>query len=164
MSNYYHDPNDTRVPYGQQPQQPQQPQAWQQPQQPAGWRAQAYQPPVYQQPAPVQVNVNVAPAASSRSYFDGKALQLFGLHLVNFFIVVLTLGICAPWAICRKYKWTQKHTVIEGRRLAFDGTAVGLFGIWIKIWVLTLITAGIYSFRAGIELQKWIIKHTYFDA
>lgn len=75
---------------------------------------------------------------------------------------MLTLGICAPWAICMIYNWEIKHTVVEGKRLYFDGSAIGLFGNWIKWLLLTIVTLGIYGFWLNIKLMQWKTKHTHF--
>lgn len=96
------------------------------------------------------------------SYFDGGLLQLIGYKIIGIFVTVITLGICAPWAICMIYNWEAKHTVINGHRLKFDGSAIGLFGNWIKWLLLTIITLGIYSFWLVIALKKWKTKHTHF--
>ena len=114
------------------------------------------------QPASQNTMVNVGRAERGRSFFDGGLLSSIGLNIINVIIIVFTLGLGTPWALCRKYAWTQKHTVIEGRRLRFNGTAGGLFGLWIKWYLLSLITLGIYAFRVSIDLQKWIVKHTSF--
>ncbi len=98
----------------------------------------------------------------SNSYFDGGLLQLIGYRILGFLVTFLTLGICAPWAICLVYNWETKHTVINGQRLHFNGTAVGLFGNWIKWLLLTIVTLGIYSFWLSIALKKWKTKHTHF--
>ena len=96
------------------------------------------------------------------SYFDGRLLQLICWQILGSFITVITLGICAPWAICMIYRWETKHTVINGRRLKFTGTAVQLFGNWIKWLLLTIVTLGIYSFWLKIKLKQWRTKHTVF--
>lgn len=96
------------------------------------------------------------------SYFDGGLFQLIGWRIVGFLVIILTLGICYPWALCMVYNWEIKHTVINGKRLAFNGTAMQLFGNWIKWLLLTIITIGIYGFWVGIALKKWKTKHTYF--
>ena len=97
-----------------------------------------------------------------KSYFDGGLLQLIGWRLLGALIIVLTLGICTPWAFCMVYSWEAKHTVINGKRLTFDGTALGLFGNWIKWLLLCIITLGIYSFWLQIALKKWKTAHTHF--
>ncbi len=98
----------------------------------------------------------------SESYFDGGLLSYIGWSILGFFVTILTLGICYPWALCMLYGWKIDHTVVEGRRLHFTGTAIGLFGSWIKWLLLTLITLGIYSFWVFIALEKWKTKHTVF--
>mgnify|MGYP006992803059 CR=1 FL=1 len=98
----------------------------------------------------------------NNSYFDGGLLQLIGYRILGFLVTFLTLGICAPWAICLVYNWETKHTVINGQRLYFNGTAVGLFGNWIKWLLLTIITLGIYGFWVFIKLEDWKAKNTRF--
>lgn len=97
-----------------------------------------------------------------KSYFDGSLLQLIGWRILGTIVSSLTLGICAPWAICMVYAWETKHTVIDGRRLVFDGTPMQLFGNWIKWLLLTIVTFGIYSFWLAIKLKQWKAKHTHF--
>ena len=98
----------------------------------------------------------------NNSYFDGGLLQLIGYRILGFLVTFLTLGICAPWAICLVYNGETKHTVINGQRLHFNGTAVGLFGNWIKWLLLTIVTLGIYIFWLSIALKKRKTKHTHF--
>ncbi|WP_066500187.1 DUF898 family protein [Abyssisolibacter fermentans] len=107
------------------------------------------------------ININIAQGVSE-SQFDGGLLGLLGVHLVGAIIIICTLGICSPWAICRCERWYIEHTIINGHRLKFTGTAMGLFGIWIKIFLLSIITLGIYSFWARLTVKKWIVKHTVF--
>jgi uncharacterized membrane protein YjgN (DUF898 family) len=108
-------------------------------------------------------NLNVNQPTTSNSYFDGSLFQLIGWSILGFFITILTLGICFPWALCLMYRWETKHTIIDGKRLRFDGSAMGLFGLWIKWLLLLIITIGIYSFWLGISLKKWRIKNTHFE-
>ncbi len=96
------------------------------------------------------------------SYFDGNFIQLIALRILKAIIIVVSLGLLTPWAICMEYRWEVRHTVINGKRLYFDGKATQLFGNWIKWWLLTIITFGIYGFWLPIAIKKWITKHTYF--
>ena len=98
----------------------------------------------------------------NNSYFDGGLLQLIGWQILGSLVTIITLGICAPWAICMVYGWETRHTVINGKRLEFDGKAIQLFGTWIKWMLLCFITLGIYSFWIQIDLKKWKTKHTHF--
>ena len=89
-------------------------------------------------------------------------LQLIGYKILGVIVILLTFGICYPWAFCMVYNWEIKHTVVDGRRLRFDGTALQLFGNWIKWFLLTIITFGIYGFWVSISLKKWKTKYTHF--
>ena len=109
-----------------------------------------------------EITINYANYAAQESFFDGGLLQLIGWRLLGFFITLITIGICAPWAFCMVYRWEAKHTVINGRRLVFDGKAIQLWGKWLLWLLLTLITLGIYGLWVGIKVKKWKIKHTHF--
>ena len=100
--------------------------------------------------------------AATKSYFDGSLAQYVGWVIIGGLITVFTLGLCAPWAICKLYGWKINHTVVEVRRLRFDGTGMELFGSWIKWLLLCIITVGIYAFFVGIALNKWKASHTFF--
>ena len=95
------------------------------------------------------------------SKFTGGLLGMIGIGILQFIIVVCTLGICTPWAICLKEAWYVKHTVIDGHKLTFDGKGVQLFGNYIKWFLLCIITIGIYSFWLTIKMKKWVVKHTH---
>ena len=114
----------------------------------------------------VKEDVRQAPALNIRtgnaSYFDGGLLQFIGWSILGWLITVLTLGICAPWAITMIYGWQVNHTIIDGRRLQFNGSAIGLFGHWIKWLVLIVITLGIYGFWVFIKLEDWKTRNTTF--
>lgn len=99
---------------------------------------------------------------AEESYFDGGLLQQIGWTILGFFLTLLTLGICFPWAITLSYNWEVKHTVINGRRLVFSGSALSLFGLWIKWLLLSIITCGIYLLWVNISLMKWKTKNTHF--
>ena len=95
------------------------------------------------------------------SKFTGSLLGLIGINILSKLMIILTLGIALPWALVLKYKWTTKHTVIDGNRLYFDGTAIQLFGSWIKWFLLTIITLGIYGFWVSLKLKNWETSHTH---
>lgn len=133
---------------------PEQPQQAQQPVKPV-----EQQPVAPVAPAPTQ---SVGDGEIAKSYFDGGLLQLIGWTLLGALITLITIGICFPVALCMKYNWEVKHTVIEGRRLAFNGHAIQLVGNWIKWLLLSIITLFIFALWIPIKLKKWITKHTYF--
>ena len=98
-----------------------------------------------------------------KSEFDGGLLGLIGVNILSIIIILFTLGIATPLALCIKYKWVYKHTIIEGRRLKFVGTGLGLFGNFIKWWFFTIITLGIYGFWVSIKLRQWEVRNVLFE-
>ena len=98
-----------------------------------------------------------------RSKFTGGLLGLIGVNILSWLITFCTLGLATPWAMCIKYKWQVKNTIIEGRRLKFVGTGSSLFLHYIKWWILTIITFGIYGFWLYIKLLQWKTENTVFE-
>ena len=95
------------------------------------------------------------------SKFTGGLLGSIGIGILQFFLIVFTLGLATPWAICLKESWYAQHTIIDGRRLTFDGTGGQLFGNFIKWFLLTIITLGIYAFWLNIKMKQWVVSHTH---
>ena len=95
------------------------------------------------------------------SKFTGGLLGMIGIGILQGLIIMFTLGIGTPWAICLGQSWYAKHTIIDGHQLVFDGTGAQLFGNYIKWFLLCIITFGIYSFWLTIKMQQWITKHTH---
>ena len=98
------------------------------------------------------------------SKFTGGLLGYIGISILQTLLVVFTLGLGAPWAVCMYQRWLANHTQIDGYQVVFDGSGAQLFGNYIKWFLLTLITLGIYGFWLGIKMQKWITKHTHLMA
>ena len=97
------------------------------------------------------------------SKFTGGLLGLIGISILQSLLIIITLGIATPWAVCMKESWNAKHTTIDGRQVYFDGTGGQLFGNYIKWFLLSIITLGIYSFWLGIKMKKWVVKHTHLE-
>lgn len=100
-------------------------------------------------------------ALKPQSTFTGGLLGMIGIGLLQAVIIICTLGIALPWAVCIKESWYAKHTVIDGVQLTFDGTGLGLFGNYIKWFFLTIITLGIYGFWVSIKMKAWVVEHTH---
>lgn len=105
----------------------------------------------------------MAANAATASVFDGSGLELLGLIILYSLISMVTLGIAAPWMICKLYSWRIKHTILDGKRLVFTGTGAGLLGNWIKWMLLTIITFGIYGFFVYVAVRKWELQHTFIE-
>lgn len=97
------------------------------------------------------------------SKFTGGLLGMIGIGILQFLLVLFTLGLGTPWAVCLKEKWYAEHTVIDGRKLTFDGNGAQLFGNYIKWFLLTIITIGIYAFWLSIKMKQWVVSHTHVE-
>lgn len=95
------------------------------------------------------------------SFFDGKTIQLIGINLLCNFLNIITFGLVAPFTVCFKLRWINKHTVINRKKLVFNGKAIGLFVKQILWNFLTVITFGIYGLWVPIKKLKWQSKHTH---
>ena len=96
-----------------------------------------------------------------KSKFSGGLLGYIGTGLLMFVIIVFSLGLATPWAICIGLRWSTKHTTIDGHQVTFDGTGWQLFGNFVKWLLLSVITLFIYSLWLPIKYIKWIVKHTH---
>jgi uncharacterized membrane protein YjgN (DUF898 family) len=94
--------------------------------------------------------------------FRGTAGQYFGVGLLAGLLIMFTLGIGAPWAICMLQRWKAENTYLSGRQLKFYGTGGELFGNWILWSFLTCITFGIYIYWAVPKYNKWLTESTHY--
>ena len=95
------------------------------------------------------------------SKFTGGLLGVIGINILQGLLIIFTLGIGAPWAICMKQRWYAEHTYIDGLRLEFDGTGGQLLGKFIVWILLTIITIGIYALWISIKMHAWVVSHTH---
>ncbi len=95
--------------------------------------------------------------------FDGGAGSFFVTGLLAYLVMLFTLGLGYPWALCMYQRWAVEHTLVQGRRLHFTGTGGDLIGLWIKWFFLSLITFSIYMFWIIPSLNRWIAEHTEFE-
>ena len=100
---------------------------------------------------------------SGESYFDGSFIGLLAWKLLGYIITIITFGLAHPFALCMRYNWQTKHTVVNGKRLKFDGHGYQLIGKWIWWWILTIITFGLYYIFIPAQKRKWIVKHTHYE-
>lgn len=112
------------------------------------------------QPIPAAGHGQLQTARNVRPFeFDGGAGSYFLVGLGSSLLMLVTLGLAAPWAVAMYYRWQTNHTIINGRRLRFTGSGGSLFGHYIKWWLLTVITAGIYSFWVVPRMVRWGVEH-----
>ena len=80
--------------------------------------------------------------------------------LVCFFIILFSLGIGSPWAICRMARWHARNTSLNGVNTQFIGKGEDLvkdFFIW---FLFTILTFGIYGIWMSVKVQKFIVENT----
>ena len=97
----------------------------------------------------------------NESKFTGGLLGFIGTNILCGLIIVLSLGIATPWAICLRQKWLADHTIIDGRQQKFDGTGGGLFITYLKWCLFCIITLGFYGLWLPIKFRTWIVEHTH---
>jgi len=79
----------------------------------------------------------MASSSESRPFrFFGEGGTLFGIHIVNLFLALLTLGIYTFWGRVkiRKYIWGQIE--FEGDRFSYHGTGMETFLGWVKAFFI----------------------------
>lgn len=75
---------------------------------------------------------HVAAPQVRRLYFYGAGGTLFGIHVVNFLLTLLTLGIYYFWAKVRVRAYLLSQAELVGDRFAFHGTGKELLVGWLK--------------------------------
>ncbi len=81
--------------------------------------------------------------------FHGDGGTLFGIHLKNFLLTVVTLGIYSFWARANVRQYLYAQTSVGGDRFAYHGSGGELFKGWIRaagLLLLVLAVAGVVSF------------------
>jgi uncharacterized membrane protein YjgN (DUF898 family) len=86
-------------------------------------------------PALVETVYVPAPTAEAspealRPSFHGSGGDLLGIHVVNVFLTLVTLGLYRFWARVRVRKFLYANTELDGDRFAFHGTGREAFNGW----------------------------------
>ncbi len=89
------------------------------------------------------------PTTARQLSFYGQGGSLFGIHIVNILLAIITLGIYYFWGKVRVRNYMHSQTEFEGDRFAYHGTGKELFFGWLKAMVFLIVIGGL-SF--GIQL------------
>lgn len=99
-----------------------------------------------------------------RFEFTGTGAGLFGELVVGLLVTFITVGIAAPWFICRLADWVARYTRLvddRGRsvRFQFVGDGGELFVTVLLGMILTFLTLGIYSFWFSVNLTRFFLEN-----
>lgn len=95
------------------------------------------------------------------SAFDGSILQYVGYEILQFVLLLITLGLAYPWTHTMILRWKTKHSIVNSDRLYYDGTALDLLGRWFIIFILTIITCGLYWPWGNCWIYRYVTAHTH---
>ena len=87
---------------------------------------------------------------------------LFVNMIVVYLLVIFTLGLGTPWAVCKLERWRADNTTIEGRKIKFVGEGSSLLGKFLFWYFLTIITLGIYGLWMVNNFEKFKADNTVF--
>ena len=99
-----------------------------------------------------------------QSQFNGTVGEYFRLSILMFLLVVFTLGLGMPWAICMLHRWRMNNLVIDGKQVFFCGRGKKLFWRYIGWSILSLLTLGVYAFRIPVKVMDWLMDHTHLGS
>lgn len=82
----------------------------------------------------------IGQAKSSRRFsFWGKGGTLFGIYIINLFLIIVTLGIYYFWAKVRVRTYLWGQTEVDGDRLSYHGTGQESLLGWLKALFLFIV-------------------------
>ena len=92
-----------------------------------------------------------------RLSFHGSGGSLFGIHIVNILLTIITLGIYYFWGKVKVRNYMHSQTEFEGDRFAYHGTGKELFIGWLKamgfLIVIGALSFGVRLFSQSIAMQ-----------
>ena len=98
-----------------------------------------------------------------KSVFGGGIFDHNMRVFLQVLLVVFTLGLAMPWAICIEQRYHLNNMIIDGKQVVFEGTGKKLFWRYYGWIFLTIITAGLFLIWAPVKFRKWVAKYTHFE-
>jgi uncharacterized membrane protein YjgN (DUF898 family) len=97
--------------------------------------------------------------------FEGGGGDLFVTFLVGYLLTMVTIGIYAPWFMCKLNKWFAERTKLvsngqETGSLDFTGEGGSLLVTFIVGYLLTIVTLGIYAAWFQVKMIKFNADNT----
>jgi uncharacterized membrane protein YjgN (DUF898 family) len=97
------------------------------------------------------------------SRFGGTAIELFCVVILQYLMIIITLGFGTPWALCMRERWRTENMVIDGKQVVFEGTGKKFFWRYMLWCFLTIITLGLCAYWMAVKMLRWDAKYTHFD-
>jgi uncharacterized membrane protein YjgN (DUF898 family)/tetratricopeptide (TPR) repeat protein len=79
------------------------------------------------------------PVPTRRFSFHGEGGSLFGIHIINMLLALLTLGLYYFWGKVKALKYVYGQAEFDGDRFAFHGTGKELFLGWLRVVPIILL-------------------------
>ena len=95
------------------------------------------------------------------SSFHGGVGRCFANCIFTFLLVICTLGLGTPWAICMWHKYKMNNLVIDGQEIVFEGKGRKLFWYYHGLALLTIISLGWLGVWAHIKIEDWLVERTH---
>ncbi len=102
--------------------------------------------------------------------FRGSGVEVFGLALVSFFALLLTLGLAWPWVAVGWRRWAMRNVFVADQRVAsgsyrlrFDAGGLSFLVQGVLATLLVLVTLGFYMPWALATFERWAWSATSDD-
>lgn len=94
--------------------------------------------------------------------FHGKGSKLFGIFIVNFLLIIITLGLYYPWAKAALLRYYYQETEFAGSRFTFHGTGKEMFIGFIKVVGMMIAVMVFVGLLAATEIPALAIAGVLF--
>lgn len=78
--------------------------------------------------------------------FFGKGSDYFSIMIVNWLLILVTLGLYYPWARAKRLKYIFGNTSLNNERFHFSGTGKEMFKGFVKLMLFYIVAFGVYIF------------------
>ncbi|MFB5650988.1 YjgN family protein [Leptospira wolffii] len=95
-----------------------------------------------------------------RFHFSGRVSEVVRIFLLGIPLIVLTIGIYAPWFSIRLQKFDKENTYYGTVPFSFDGIGTDLLWIHLKGIFFSILTCGIFVFWWQANIKNYYWNHT----
>src|SRR5467141_2519887 len=136
--------------------------------------------------APPAAFATPAPAGVRHAVFRGSGAALFGIHVINALLILVTApemleasplvivaarlavsilaAIFVPVAVVGARRYRLSRTSWRGIRFSLRASTREFIGVWVRGWMLTSLTLGLYYPFFVTSQQRFLTGHTWFGS